>query len=379
MRAWRDSTLRRVGELGDLLELIVGAHRAWRTVRLRAREWTHRGRERDALAAFSERRQPGSSAALRGVPDAVPAEWERAIELVVAAGGRYRSRRSDELEELEIAFDGAQTWTRGELGVVVHERPLGRPPGWDLLDPARLLPSVELAVRGRGEHAGRAAIAATATVRGDAAFDDLLLPPGTEEAELLVDAERGILLRAEARRNGEPIVVVEVVEVEFDVELSHEPFALAPAAGERVRSAAEAFRADLVSVDEAARRASFRVWIPSGLDARWRSQAVHRPASGRVPELVDVTFFDDALHTFLVEQAAEHWLGWRRDEAETLVRDGVTLRVFPGSQPGPPSEVQLERDGTHVCINSTSLDRGALVEIAASLVPAPTEHPRVFE
>ena len=84
------------------------------------------------------------------------------------------------------------------------------------------------------------------------------------------------------------------------------------------------------------------------------------------------------MHNFSLEEAGERLLAWRGDEPRVVERDGVELRVLAGSRPGRPTEVHLERGGTHVRISSDTLDADALVEVAASLVEASSEPPRVF-
>ena len=86
--------------------------------------------------------------------------------------------------------------------------------------------------------------------------------------------------------------------------------------------------------------------------------------------------FSDAesLHSFGIEEAAEQLLAWRRGEARTVTVGGEGLRLIGGSRlPGPPLEVQLVRDGTHIRVYSNNLDEDAL--IATALEPAPTEQP----
>jgi hypothetical protein len=67
-------------------------------------------------------------------------------------------------------------------------------------------------------------------------------------------------------------------------------------------------------------------------------------------------------------------LAWRTDPPRIVERDGVELRLIEGK----PLELHLERGGTHLRISSGTLDADALVELAASLVEAPTEPPPLF-
>jgi hypothetical protein len=67
-------------------------------------------------------------------------------------------------------------------------------------------------------------------------------------------------------------------------------------------------------------------------------------------------------------------LARQRDPPRSVERDGVELRLIEGK----PLEVHLERGSTHLRISSDTLDADALVELAASLVEAPTEPPPLF-
>jgi hypothetical protein len=79
---------------------------------------------------------------------------------------------------------------------------------------------------------------------------------------LAVDRERGVILRFEAGAGGEPIRRLEVEEIAFDEPLSDDLFA--QPAGE-VRSAHEAFPVRYVTLEQAARDASFELLSPARL------------------------------------------------------------------------------------------------------------------
>jgi len=76
-------------------------------------------------------------------------------------------------------------------------------------------------VLGRAEHAGRDAVRILAV---DDHGPNGLLGWGADDYELLVDAERGVLLRSAARTKGEEFQVTEVLEMAFDEELSDDIF-----------------------------------------------------------------------------------------------------------------------------------------------------------
>ncbi len=76
-------------------------------------------------------------------------------------------------------------------------------------------------VLGRAEHAGRDAVRILAM---DDHGPNGLLRRGADDYELLVDAERGVLLRSAARTKDEEFQVTEVLEIAFDEVLSEDIF-----------------------------------------------------------------------------------------------------------------------------------------------------------
>ena len=101
----------------------------------------------------------------------------------------------------------------------------------------------------------------------------------------------------------------------------------------------------------------------------------------RVPESVMLLLHDsESLHNFGIEQAAERLLAWRTSEERIVKVAGEELRVVGGERlPGPPLEVHLVRDGTHIRVYSNNMDESALLEIVTMLEPAPTEQPPLTE
>jgi outer membrane lipoprotein-sorting protein len=109
-----------------------------------------------------------------------------------------------------------------------------------LLDPAPLVPGLDLEVLGEVQHAGRHAHHVRGVPRQRVSWHDLYgLAPGADEYMLLIDAERGILLRAGAVLNGKEFAFSNVEEVAFDEDLPSERFVLELAPGERVRTLEE--------------------------------------------------------------------------------------------------------------------------------------------
>jgi outer membrane lipoprotein-sorting protein len=370
-----------MSELSNLLELLYRARSSWRTVRLAMREWVDYDRARRAFARFQGHTQAGLAVDVGGSARAGPfGESICTVRTWAAADGRFREERTGGTQELTLVSDGRRTWIyTPQSGAIVHEDWSTRPGTQYLLDPTQLIAHLDLEPVGHATAAGRGAVAVRARPRRQGWYDGEIVPPGADELDLLVDEERGVVLRHEARFEREPFRVAEVTEIVFDEPLPEERFAFEPPPGEEVRTAAEAYRSDYLSIEETARRASFTIWVPARLAPEWRLHALYRPASERprLSESVHLLFHDGALHQFAIEEAGERLLAWRTDEPEVVTRDGVRFHVLPGSRPGPPTELHLERGGTHIRISSDTLERDALVEVAATLVPAPTEPPVV--
>lgn len=369
-------------ELGDLLELLHCAGRSFRSVRLEAREWRHVHRQQEAYERALRRARGGTvQTFVHCVDEAAPAELEVRVRAWFEHPNRVREER-DEAGRLCVAVaDGARWWTRmpewatiGEKGDAWAQGEVGqtvRP----LLEPAALLANAELAVLGRGERAGRETVRATATPRGrpHVAVDPPLIP-GADRYELEIDAEHGLLLRGASLLREEPFALTEVDLVAFDEPFPLETFSYEPAPGEQVARPDEVRPGEIVTIEEAARRASFAVLHPERLGHGWRSHVLY--TKGRegtaVRESVHLALYrDDASHAVTVRQTAGPFESWQTNGTEESERDGRALRVSFGTW----HRVLLEVDGTHVEVDSQTVGTEELVELALALVPAPTEQP----
>jgi hypothetical protein len=362
-------TVRRVTELRELLELLYLARTRWQTARVTMDDWTHLDRQQDAY----ER-----SLGIEG--SSQPHAWDEIAATShtwLESGGRFRQER----QGMTLVHDGTKTWIdTPQTGVVEHESQSMRPIGDELLDPAAFLPGFELRIAGDTEVAGRPAIAVEATPRPRGAGPIDLFPYGADALSLGVDRERGVVLWFEARAGGEPIRRLAVTEISFDEPLPEELFTVPEG---DLRSAAEAYPVNYVTLEQAARDVSFQLWAPARLAGRWNLNVIHRPETTgpRVPESVMLLLHDsESLHNFGIEEAAEQLLAWRTGEERAVTVNGQELRVIGGDQlPGPPLEVHLGRGGTHIRVYSNNLDESALIEIADALEPAPTEQPPLIE
>lgn len=110
---------------------------------------------------------------------------------------------------------------RPEVEEAVNEVPL--------LDPAFLLASHELEPGADVQYAGREALQVRAIARkGRDVARDPFFWGGADDYELLVDKERGVLLRYAARLRGEEIAVAAVEHVVFDAPIPDDVFVFTP-------------------------------------------------------------------------------------------------------------------------------------------------------
>ncbi len=374
-----------MGQLADLLELLYLAHSRWTTVAATVSDWTHVERQQRAFEDHLGRSgQIVGSSVRMAPPRDYPSEVEYASQLWLAADGRFRQEKVGEWDGMTLVYDGDKAWIyTKESGAIEHESLSMAPSGSELFDPAVLIPALDFRPRGEAFVAGRAAHTVDAVARGNHDPPVDLVPSGCDEVRLAIDAERGVVLRLEALFQGKPVRLVEVADVVFDGPIDDERFRFELPPGETPRTAAEAYPTHNVTLEQAAREASFTVWTPARLPSRWRAHVLHRPETRRprLPEAVTILFSDtESLHHFGMEQSSEHLLAWRTGDERVIERGGVELRVIGGDLlPGPPLEVHLRRDGTHIRIYSDNLDEAALIELAETLEPAPIRQPPVSD
>jgi len=248
-----------------------------------------------------------------------------------------------------------------------------------VLEPSALLPDFDFRPTGRIEIARRPAVTAVATPRleNPRRRPGLHLGHGADDVLLAVDAERGVVLRAESRISGEPFSLFEIEEVAFDQDLPDERFRFVSPDGSQVHSSRDTFsRPEPMSVEEAAQRASFTVLVPTRLPQGWTLHANYTPPCSRParPESVTVHAVDDARREsrIRINQSAAplgDGLDW-----EIVEHSGRRISIFVNHAPGSAFEGKLDVRGTYVRA-SGNLDRGAFLDILASLAPGPTTLP----
>lgn len=363
-----------------------GAPRRYESVRLVMREWRHGDRSRQAWDRYAATCGGTSfSVVLTSGGGSAPAETEDIIRLWRAPGcGREESDRwgpGGRTESFTV-IDGG-TWWRfdpligsitngGDPGHRVGIGEAARP----LLDPALMLPLVDLQITGTASVAGRAGIRALARMRPQS-DDDLPvspLPLGADEHEIVVDRQRGVLLRLESRVDGAPFHLTEVTEVAFDEAVDPGLFRFSPPDGEPARRSDELLPPPLeVTLHEAAARAPFTVWVPTRTPATGSPHVDLVPASERPLRAASVRLhYPHPEHGFQVIQTHVDDGDWGETGWQEVPLDGwaARLRTIGGQR-----QLLTDRDTTRVLIQANNLDSESIIAIAGSLVEASTDPP----
>ncbi len=372
-----------MAELSDLLALLSRASDSFSTLRTTIRCSRDEEKYMEAWDRHWERQAQegggGVTLVLVGDDDEPsPATSEATVRLWIEQPARFREEYEGAWGDQVAVSDGQTLWRRvPRLGVLREDasEAAGSLFAQLLIDPAPLLPGLELDLLEETQQAGRVAHRVRGMPQRVFWHDLFGLAPGADEYMLLIDAERGILLRAAALLNGEEFAVSEVDEVAFDEELPPERFVLKLAPGERVRThedLAEHFPEE-VTLEEAVLRASFTVWVPQ-IRRGWDSEVRYgRPSEDYpTPETVYLHYFSEKKGQLSITETARDVKRGR--SWEQVDRDGQEYRVWHDSgRPRMPTLVRIHKEGTSIELESSDLDRDELFEIANSLKPA-TNH-----
>jgi hypothetical protein len=251
----------------------------------------------------------------------------------------------------------------------------GKGPGEALIDPASILPAVEFVVTGRATFIERPVVevvaSPTAIDDNDEESSDWRLAThglggGADEFALLVDAERGVLLRSEARIGGEPFRILEMEAVIYDEEFAPDVFS--PPAGQEIEPA---WVPRSVSLDELPHAVPFTVLVPEHPPFGVDDVDIFPPDRQHgVPEQVHIafasSFFGEDDRQFWLVESAEPFPGKRAVEWQKAddMRFGEDRDIDP-----PLRVVQLKRFDTHVEVRSYYLKMEELLGLARQLVP----------
>ena len=210
----------------DLEELLGGAAGRVRSVRVELREWADPER---TLAAYNAR-HPGAGREVSDEHSIPSAPYTAESRVWMIPPDRIR----EESEGAVTVQRGSHWWMRhpafgedtndGAPGRAITIAETVRP--W--VDPAPVLALLELSVLDTAQVAGHPALALRATARDGIGADVGLAWLGfcADEWELLVHAQRGVVLGTTARYQGEPFRIGEAVEIAFDEPLDDSLFTL---------------------------------------------------------------------------------------------------------------------------------------------------------
>jgi hypothetical protein len=368
-----------VSDLGTVLELLHTADTRWDTLRVAGREW----RRPDALlrAVVRDRPELAGQLDLSVYPD-VEERWR----LWMAQPEKVRAEFLVGEEMVTAVIDGNTWWSwspaqdvRTNAGRDGSSHGTG--PGEALVRPAAILPALELRVMTTIAVLGRQAFAVRALP--SAAKDELMhsrlhgLGTGADEYELLVDAERGVLLRAEARMDGEPFRILEVQEVAFDEPFAPETF-LAPK-GRKVE-VDEPIRT--VSLPELPGLVPFTVLVPAHPPVRWGFAHIdppdrrwNRPVSATI-SYETAPWVEGSNVSLYLEQAGAPLSG--PDEMAWEEEDGIAVAEEPSGDP-PRLWARLTKHGTHIQIQAFGISKQDLRQLARTLVPLHATPPGLIE
>ena len=240
-----------------------------------------------------------------------------------------------------------------------------------MIEPAPILPLFDFEILGKEVQASRPALRVRGIQRPLAEGTPFLpspLPAGCDDYELVVDLETGTLLRVVGLIDAEPVVDLQIVEVVFDEPITPETFAFEPPAGESIEDTSQREPLHPLPIEAVAERASFRVFVATGLEEPWRMHAMYITSRrGQPHEQVHLSYHrDDALHSFAINQqpADAPDLFTTAGEAEQIEHDGITMLVTRPTERLPLGGVQLTRDGTTIEVTSDNLPIDELLEIA---------------
>jgi len=373
-----------MSELGDLLELLHGAGDGFQTLASRWRCWRHD--ERMHAAFMAGRVGSGSVWGVYGEGPPQPPEHEEEVRLWVARPDRMREEHDNgDGGQATLSVRVGSTWWSysPRMGAMTndgdehHQHGIGQM-FQALLDPARVMGLFDIEVTGCGERASHAVICTVWRPRALTDHDQFALHQlgsGAQEHAIEVDAERGVLLRLEARFAGEPMAISEAVDVTFDADLDPELFRFVAPGGEPPQAAHSLHRFHPgVALHEAAAMVAFTVYALCDVPVGWELTVSVHLGSKRppIPAAVHLNYRsnDAAAAVNIGLGPAETHDEWRLDEAEEIKRGDQTLRIRRRTDTWSQAQLSTVLGNTTVTMNSDNLSADDLIELADRLVAA---------
>jgi hypothetical protein len=367
-----------VSELAVLLELLHTSGRRWQTLRASGWEWRHQVRSLLAWERLVPRGRSRGVAILgrsggQSEPEAVRETWR----LSLAQPNKVRTEFTVEDDTVTAVIVGDTWWSWSPSREVVTtnrgdpHHTHGRGPGAGLIDPSSILPAVELVLARNATFIGRPVLEllATPTPTNDndeessdwrhATHD---LGGGADEYALLVDAERGVLLRSEGRIGGQAFRIIEMETVAFDEELGDDDVFAPPSK----RDIEPARVPRTVSFNDIPDAVPYTALVPEHPPFGVEEVEIHPPDRRYgTPEQIHIAFasnlFGEEDRQFWLVEAAEPLP--ERGAVEWQVADA--MRFGEDRDVDPPLRiVRLERLGTHIEVRSYYVEMEELLDLA---------------
>lgn len=365
--------------MSDLLELMHGATARVRCVRATLAERRRPELLERAFQRFAERVEMARGGGYFHMPLGGVMPGEQAAEHVWrvelwAEQGRFRQERSGPDAEHVLVVDGERWWDWSPaFGLHSYEGQDGvhHQGGLDLLDPSGFLAGYTLEPAGETVIAERRAM----RVRVHSARRDPRpygFEPGVDDAELLLDAESGLVLRRAELVDGKEAFVREIAQVVYSGSLPPETFVFELPAGVSPRGLAEP---QVTTIDGAAALASFKVYKLESVPPDWRVQVVYVAATERPTMPGSVTLLytrpDSGELLQIRETTRKHELPAIGGERRFDHRGRSYIALGPERPAGrEPAELLFANEGTHIRMSSSELSLERLLEHAEQLVAA---------
>ena len=223
--------------LPDILGLLYAAHSSFTSVRLNIRDWRRQDLAHEALTRWASQ----NSSRRYVVNEPASTVYEREYRLWLERPWRWRWEAETGSGVGTTVYDPARqrggTFATAVGSLFKRNNPRqsytddpeieyhGASYLMYVLDPIRVLPYVTIGDIGEPiEHAGRPVIPITCTAieRGDGPDEGLF--SGADGYELLVDADRGLVLGISAHLDGEEFFRYQVTEIAYDEPLANGAF-----------------------------------------------------------------------------------------------------------------------------------------------------------
>lgn len=211
-------------ELRDLIALLYTARESFNTVHVRWRYTVDPDAMNSLMQRLADQQPPGSTATLTATSQTQHTETTSRFDLRLwwRKPGCWRDENQGSgyilgtilCDGRAFSFDPhTQRWQPSTSNVVLEDRLDDVP----LLDPSFLLTSHDLRPLAETVHTGREAVQVQAIYRkGKSRIYEPVFWTTADEYALLVDKERGVLLRYAAKLNGQEVAVAAVDHIEFD-------------------------------------------------------------------------------------------------------------------------------------------------------------------